>query len=125
MQGQSKNTKKKEIGTKTSYASVRKYQVVKGKRASKVSKFKRWLIEKVWKLTIKDTYYYNVHLDFYNGKIKPKDVVVDSNGVIYYVIDVMNNKANMVTYNALDEKPVIIGKIQIHRDNEKKLPKDE
>lgn len=115
----SKNTRKKDNVT-VKYASVKSYQVTRGKRSSKVNRFKRWLIENVWKLKIQDTYYYEVVLSYYNGRILPKDVIVSSDGIIFYVLNESNRVAKMITYNALVDKPILKGKIQIHRESNKK-----
>lgn len=115
----SKSTSK-EKKTVVKYASVKTYQVTRGKRSSKVSRFKRWLIETVWKLKIQDTYYYEVILSYYNGRIHPKDVVVSEDGTIFYVLNESNRIAKLITYNAVVDKPVLKGKIQIHRDSNKK-----
>lgn len=118
-QPSSKNTKEANKDYKTAYASVKSYEVTRGKKVGKVSKFKRWVIETLWGLKIQEAYHYEVLIHYYKGRIHPKDIVVSKEGVIFYTLMESNRVAKLVTYNALTERPVIEGQVQINRPIQK------
>ena len=112
---QLKATKKKEVITKL--VNVVSFDITRGKKTVKANKLQKWLIEKMWGLSIQESYFYNGILRYSGGNIQEKDILVSKEGDLFYVINSNHNTASIVSYNPLPYRPIVVGKIQVNREN--------
>lgn len=93
--------------------SIKTSQVTKKNLVSKYNKFQLWV---AWLIRVQlaDRYNYLFRID-YKGmtRLRPNDVVVNSEGVIFLVIQESNRLAMLVTKDAYMEKPKMYGTLTI------------
>ena len=93
--------------------SVQASQMTEKKAVSKYKKWQLWIAKKI-KVDLADNYQYLFRID-YKGtvRLKPNDIVCNSDGVIFLVLKENNRMAMLVSQDAFPDKPKMFGSLTI------------
>ena len=105
-----KNASSKKVSRK--HVSITNSELIKKRVAkSKHSKFVLW-VAGLFNLELKDQYQFLYRVSYKGGtKLKPNDIVCNSDGVVFVVVKEQNRLAMIVSKDFFGEKPNVRGKL--------------
>lgn len=104
---------KKEKTVQTKMIKIRNSNLVQKELKTTYSKF-QLLMAKIFKLNLLDSYQYLYKIDYLgNVRLKPNDIVVNSQGVVFVVLKESNRLAMLVSQKAFAEKPKMYGSLTL------------
>jgi len=105
------------MGAKT--VKLRKYTLIDAKMQKQ---FKKWklVICKMINIPVLHKYNFLYSIDYYAGKLKKDDVIIDQKGVVFMVASAGKGMATIITHHAYSEQPKMSGVfslVEIKEDN--------
>ena len=102
---------------------VSSYDILNTKEVSNLNRFKRFIC-KVLKIEPSTLFRYHIRIKYYgSARIQPRDVLTDSIGNIYTVLDEKSRLARIINYTPLKSKPNLNGVLNIEGRSTEKMKK--
>lgn len=93
--------------------SIQSSQMTEKRAVSKYKKWQLW-IAKIINVSLADNYQYLFRIDYKgNVRLRPNDIVCNSDGVIFLVIKENNRMAMLVSQDAFPDKPKMFGSLHV------------